>query len=295
MSRLSIKNLTKTYGNKKVNNNINLELHHGVYGLLGPNGAGKSTFMKQLMCLIRPTTGDISFNGMNIFQNEKTYFTNVGYLPQNFGVYKNFTAHQFLKYMAELKGIPSSEAKEQIDQLMELTNLWDVRNKRVSSFSGGMRQRVGIAQALLNDPKVLVLDEPTAGLDPKERARFRNLLSQISKDAIVILSTHIISDIESIAKEIIMLKSGSVLAQGTQEEILLKMQGKVFEINTSDENLIAYITGNYKLINVKRRIEDTTLRIICNESPTIPFAKPVNPHFEDVYMFYFDDNIDKEV
>lgn len=295
MSKLSINNLTKIYGSKKVNNSINLELQDGVYGLLGPNGAGKSTFMKQLICLIKPTMGEIRFDGIDVFKNEKTYLSNVGYLPQNFGVYKNFTALQFLKYMAELKGISGSAAKDRIQQLLELTNLWEVRNKRVSSFSGGMRQRVGIAQALLNDPKILVLDEPTAGLDPKERARFRNLLSQISKDAIVVLSTHIISDIESIAKEIIMLKSGSVLTKGTHEEILLGMHGKVFEINTSDEKVTSYIMKKYKIINVKRTTNDTILRIICDKSPALPGAKQVDPHFEDVYMFYFEENIDMEV
>lgn len=288
MNKLEIKNLTKTYGKKNANDNISVSLENGVYGLLGPNGSGKTTLMKQITTLTKPTRGEIIYNGKYINELEGAYRDVIGYLPQEFGVYKNFSAKQFLQYVAALKGLSGKEAKEKIDKLLNMVGLYEVRNKAVGKFSGGMKRRVGIAQALLNDPKILVLDEPTAGLDPQERTRFRNLLSQISKNKIIILSTHIISDIESIAKETMMLKNGAMLMKGTHQDILSSMQGKVYSIKTDQENEVIEIQNRYKVINIQRGAHDVTLRVVSEKMLPYPNTEAVEPSFEDVYMFYFD-------
>ncbi|WMJ77145.1 MULTISPECIES: ABC transporter ATP-binding protein [unclassified Sedimentibacter] len=288
MNRLEIKNLTKTYGRKKANDDITITLENGVYGLLGPNGAGKTTLMKQITTLITPSKGEIIYNDKNIKGLDEKYRALIGYLPQEFGVYKNFSAKQFLQYVAALKGLSRKETTKKIDELLKLVGLYEVRNKAVGKFSGGMKRRVGIAQALLNDPKILVLDEPTAGLDPQERARFRNLLSQISKDKIIILSTHIISDIESIAKETIMIKDGAILMKGIHRDILKGMEGKVYSIKTTSENEVYEIQNKYKTVNIQRGVNDIAIRVISDKMPLYKETQDVEPKFEDVYMFYFD-------
>jgi len=286
MNKLEIVNLTKTYNHKNANENINLTLESGVYGLLGPNGAGKTTLMKQIATLKQPTSGKILYNGKDINTLDDKYREVVGYLPQDFDAYKNFSAKEFLMYIAALKGIKNP--KKKVDELLNLVGLYEVRNKYVSKFSGGMKRRVGIAQALLNDPKILILDEPTAGLDPQERTRFRNLLSQIGKETIVILSTHIISDIESTAKETIMVKDGKLLLQGNHREILDGMRGKVFSIKTSNETEVLDIQRKYKVINIQRGVDNIELRLISDVMPKHENVKMIEPRFEDVYMFYFD-------
>ncbi|WP_113671722.1 ABC transporter ATP-binding protein [Vallitalea guaymasensis] len=288
MNKLEIQNLTKTYGKKNANDNINITLENGVYGLLGPNGSGKTTLMKQITTLTTPSRGEIKYNGKNIVGLNDEYRTLLGYLPQEFGVYKKFSAKQFLQYVAALKGLNSKIASQKIGQLLNLVGLFEVRNKQVGKFSGGMKRRVGIAQALLNDPKILILDEPTAGLDPQERARFRNLISQISRDKIIILSTHIISDIESIAKETIMIKEGAILMKGTHRDILGAMEGNVYTIRTSDEEEVHEIQNKYKTVNIQRGVNDIELRVISDKMPHYKETQVVEPKFEDVYMFYFD-------
>lgn len=288
MNKLEIVNLTKSYKHKNANENINLTLESGVYGLLGPNGAGKTTLMKQIATLKCPTSGKILYNGKDINSLDDKYREVVGYLPQDFDAYKNFSAKEFLLYIGALKGLRKDEAKIKTDKLLNLVGLYEVRNKAISKFSGGMKRRVGIAQALLNNPKVLILDEPTAGLDPQERARFRNLLSQIGKETIVILSTHIISDIESVAKETIMIKDGKVLLQGTHKEILDDMRGKVYSITVESEDEVYKIQNKYKVVNIQRGISDIELRVISEIEITDFKAKSIEPRFEDVYMFYFD-------
>jgi ABC-2 type transport system ATP-binding protein len=295
MNKLEIKKLTKSYGNKNANNNITLTLENGVYGLLGPNGAGKTTLMKQIATLIKPTSGEIIYNDKNIYSIEENYRGVIGYLPQEFGAYKNFSAKKFLQYVAALKGVDKREANRKIDELLKLVGLYEVRNKAVGKFSGGMKRRVGIAQVLLNDPKIIILDEPTAGLDPQERTRFRNLLSEISKDKIIILSTHIISDIESIAKETIMIKEGKIIMKGSHREILSDMNGKVYRIRTKDEDQLAEIQQKYKVVNLQRGIDFTELRIVSDKVMTYANAEVIEPKFEDVYMFYFDLENTKEV
>ncbi|EJO5347765.1 ABC transporter ATP-binding protein [Clostridium botulinum] len=295
MNKLEIKNLNKRFGMKKATDNITLTLENGVYGLLGPNGAGKTTLMKQITTLLKPDSGEIIFNGKNIKENEDKYRGYIGYLPQDFEAYKNFSAKEFLNYMAALKGLEKKQAKNKIDELLHLVGLYDVRNKKVGKFSGGMKRRVGIAQVLLNDPKIMVLDEPTAGLDPQERSRFRNLIADISRDKIIILSTHIISDIESVAKETIMIKNGGLLMQGTHKQILEGMKNKVYVIKTNDEIEISQIQQKYKIVNFQRGIDHTEVRVVSETIPNFKDVDIATPKFEDVYMFYFDLEDTKEV
>ena len=286
MNKLEIKNIVKAFGEKEVTSNIYLTLENGVYGLLGPNGAGKTTLMKQITTLLKPDSGSIYYEGKDIFENESEYRSKLGYLPQDFEGYSHFTAQDFLLYMAALKGIEDS--KKRVKEMLSLVGLESEYNKKVGKFSGGMKRRLGIAQALLNNPEILILDEPTAGLDPQERARFRNLISQISGQKIVILSTHIISDIESIAKETILMRKGRIMKKGNHKEIMEDMKGKVFTLFAKDEEESRAIESKYKVVNIHRLEESVEFRVITESRPENFEFVETEPKFEDVYMFYFD-------
>lgn len=214
---LCIDRLTKQYENKTAVDRVSLQLTNGVYGLLGANGAGKTTFMRMLCGILKPTSGTVTFDGMDVSSEE--YRAELGYLPQDFGYYPDFNGMDFLLYMASLKGLTKTEAKRKSKKLLELVSLSDVAKKKIATYSGGMKQRLGIAQALLNDPKIIILDEPTAGLDPKERVRFRNLIKELGTESIVLLSTHIVSDIEHIADTVLMMKAGQIVFNGSADEI----------------------------------------------------------------------------
>ena len=220
---LVIDRLTKQFQNKIAVDRVSLRLNNGVYGLLGTNGAGKTTLMRMLCGILQPTSGTIAFDGMDV--SEEGYRAILGYLPQDFGYYPEFTAMGFLLYMAALKGLPKHSAKRRANELLELVGLQEMGCKKIKTFSGGMKQRLGIAQALLNNPKLLILDEPTAGLDPKERVRFRNLIGQLGKDSIVLLSTHIVSDIEHIADEVLMMKNGNLIYHGAWDDQMGDLEG----------------------------------------------------------------------
>lgn len=214
---LCIDRLTKQYENKIAVDRVSLQLTNGVYGLLGANGAGKTTFMRMLCGILKPTSGTVTFDGMDVSSEE--YRAELGYLPQDFGYYPDFNGMDFLLYMASLKGLTKTEAKRKSKKLLELVSLSDIAKKKIATYSGGMKQRLGIAQALLNDPKIIILDEPTAGLDPKERVRFRNLIKELGTESIVLLSTHIVSDIEHIADTVLMMKAGQIVFNGSADEI----------------------------------------------------------------------------
>lgn len=284
--------LTKQYDTKTAVDQVSLVLHPGVYGLLGANGAGKTTLMRMICDIQAPTSGKILLDHQDIQDLGEEYRNVLGYLPQNFGYYPEFTALRFLLYMAALKGIPRRMAGERAEELLKLVNLSQVKNKKIKTFSGGMKQRLGIAQAILNDPKILILDEPTAGLDPKERVKFRNLISSISKDKIVLLSTHIVSDVEYIAGEILVMKDGRIIHQGAPEEIVEEVDGFVWEIQIPSRETDYYIS-RFNVGNLRNEGGQTILRIISENRPGMG-AVQVPPNLEDLYLYYFDESSKQE-
>lgn len=279
---LSVDYVTKKYGDYLALEDITLNFENGVYGLLAPNGAGKTTLIKMLTTLLIPTSGEIRWNGTEIFALGEEYRDVLGYLPQQFGYYRENTPRQFLRYLSALKGMGAKQAEERITELIGLVGLSDVANKKMKKFSGGMLQRVGIAEAMLNNPKILILDEPTAGLDPRERVRFRNLIHSISKDRIVILSTHIVSDIETIASKIVMIREQKLYCCKSPQEICTTLKGKVFEIPSGTVPGVPY-----QLLSERQSENGTVLRITC-EVP-LPEFSPVSPNLEDVFLYVYGD------
>lgn len=282
---LSLDRLTKHYGNKIAVDCVSTVLTPGVYGLLGANGAGKTTLMRMLCAILESTSGEVFLNGEEITSMGADYRNVLGYLPQDFGYYPNYTAMEFLMYIATLKGIPKNIAKKRARQLLEVVGLSNVAGKKVKTFSGGMKQRVGIAQALLNNPDILILDEPTAGLDPKERVRFRNLLSDYAGDKIVILSTHIVSDVEAIADEVLLMKKGKFVLQGTVPELIQKAEGKVWELAVSPTEAKKWQAKSI-VANLRHEGQQVVLRIISDHMPN-EMAVPCEAALEDLYLHYF--------
>jgi len=283
---VSIKGLSKKYkGNKFGLKDFDLELKNGILGLIGPNGAGKSTLMRILATISRPSEGLVTFNGTDIVKSPDTVRKVLGYLPQDFGIYPNLTAMEFLEYIAAIKGFTGRKIKIRIEALLEELNLTAVRNKPIGTYSGGMKQRIGIAQVLVGDPKLLILDEPTVGLDPEERLRFRNLLTDLSGERIVILSSHIVSDIETIANDIAIVYQGRVLEHNLPDTILKTVEHSVFETTlTNDE--FGKFRMQYLVSNSIRRTDGWAVRFILNPGEKVPDipVQPVKGTIEDAYL-----------
>ncbi|MDZ4993421.1 ATP-binding cassette domain-containing protein [Clostridium perfringens] len=284
---LVVNNVSKKYGSFYALKDINLEFTNGVYALLAPNGAGKTTLIKLLTTLIFPTSGEILYKGTDIVSLDSEYRDIIGYLPQDFGYYRNYTPTKFLLYLAALKGIKREDAVKRVKELLKIVSLDDVANKKLKGFSGGMIQRVGIAQALLNDPKILILDEPTAGLDPKERVKFRNLLSDLSRDRIVIISTHIVSDIEFISNELIMIKDHRVLYKDSIENICSTLDDMVYETSMTFEESMEF-KKEYILLSEKQDGRMMKARFISEDKNDESWMK-VNPNIEDVFLYQYRD------
>lgn len=282
MYELELVDIEKKYKDKTAVEKMNLCLQHGIYGLLGENGAGKTTLMRMICGILEPTQGNILCDGMKIQQMGGEYRSLLGYLPQEFGYYDDFTAYRFLHYMASLKAIPEEYAKERIDELLETVGLTEVKKKKLKTFSGGMIRRIGIAQALLNNPEILVLDEPTSGLDPKERVRFRNIISSLGKDRIIILSTHIVSDVEYIADKIMIMKDGKLIRTGTEAQMAKEVKDCVWKCIVSEKEAVK-MNEQYIISNLKNQGENVELRIVSKEKPT-ENAERLEVTLEDIYL-----------
>ncbi len=284
MLKFETKNLNKNYGKNVALNNISLTLKNGIIGILAPNGAGKTTLLRILATISAPNSGNIYFNGKDIFEMGKGYRDIIGYLPQDFGVYPNQTAEKFLRYFSVLKGISKEKIDYKIDEILDIVSLSHVKKKKLKTFSGGMKKRIGIAQALLNDPKILILDEPTASLDPDERIKFRDFLITISKSRLVILSTHIVSDLEAAATDIVFMREGQVISHISPEEALSELEGKVYEVLTSLE-MVPKLKKKYIVSHSMNKKSGIAVRILGDK----PEEKStmVEPNLEDVYTYYY--------
>ncbi|CZT55153.1 ABC transporter ATP-binding protein [Solibaculum mannosilyticum] len=283
---LTLHSVSKQYKNKLALHEFNYTFQKGIYGLLGPNGAGKSTLIKIMVDLLRPTSGQVMLDGKEIGSLKASYRRRIGYLPQSIGMYKNFSGRDMLLYIAALKGIEKkSEATAQVDQLLEMVNLQDDAKRKVGQYSGGMRQRLGIAQAFLGDPSIIIFDEPTAGLDPKERIRFKNILSEMASERMILLATHIVSDVEQIADYILLLKEGNLLLGLESGEQVEQMSGKVWSL-TTDKQQYEILAQSYKISNVANLGELLKIRIVSDIPPS-PDAQEEVPTLDDLYIYCF--------
>lgn len=282
---LVIQNLTKQYNKNKTGlSNYSISIDKGVLGLLGPNGAGKSTLMKIIATISKPTEGTLFLDGEDIVKNPDHIRKVLGYLPQDFGVYPNLNAYEFLEYVAAMKGVGGKDLRKRIDMLLEGVNLTADAKRPIGTYSGGMKQRIGIAQALLNDPKVLIFDEPTVGLDPEERMRFRQLISDLADDCIIILSSHIVSDIETIADEVAIMKNGVLLEKAIQPDIIKQVEGRVFE-TLIDNNELTKLRTKHLVVNTSRQKDKVGVRYITRTNAQEPGSITVAATLEDAYLF----------
>jgi len=292
--QLVIQDVSKKFKDKVAVDQVSLELNKGVWGLLGANGAGKTTLMRMITGIIKPTSGQILYDGVGAIQLGEAYRNVIGYLPQTFGYYPEFKVEDYLKYMSALKGLSTKTAWSRIDELLWSLNLMDVRKKHISKLSGGMQRRVGIAQALLNEPEILILDEPTSGLDPGERIKLRNILSEFARDRIVLISTHIVSDIEYIATKNAVMKDGKIAAVGTTDELVQIMDGRVWECIIPDIMLGKYEVQS-RIVNVKNEAPGYLSVRYLADNPNIPESHTVQARLEDLYLWLFpNDGIEHE-
>lgn len=286
--KLSVSNLSKKFTNKKAVDQFSYDFENGIYGLLGPNGSGKSTLMRMLCDILKPTDGSITLDGVKTHDLDDEFRNILGYLPQDFGYYPQFTAYDFLMYFAALKGYNNKEAISKVEEVLQMVSLVDVKKHKIKTFSGGMKQRLGIAQALLNDPKILIVDEPTAGLDPKERNKFKNILARCAKDKIVILSTHIVSDVENIANKIIIMKDGKNFMHGTRDALLTNIKDKVFTLPCTNEQ-IDELKDSITITGMTPIEAGVQLRVVGDIPLNENMHKEV-PTLEDLYLLIFKDD-----
>ena len=287
MPELTLDRISKHFKNKIAVDNVSLSLSEGVYGFLGANGAGKTTLLRMICGVLKPTAGEIRCNGIEIGKLDGDYRYLLGYLPQDFGYYPDFTARRYLEYLAACKAVPQSLAREKVQVMLSLTGLSGDQKNKIRTFSGGMLRRLGIAQALLNDPEILILDEPTSGLDPKERIRFRNIISSLSKGRIILLSTHIVSDVEFIADKILLMKQGRIIQQGTVEEVTESVKGKVWEYLAEPAAAIQ-MNDCFAVSNLKNEGDLVRLRLVSDKRPC-EGAILAKPGLEDVYLYHFEE------
>lgn len=283
---LYIENVSKKFKDITAVDDVSLRITPGVWGLLGANGAGKTTLMRMIAGIMEPTSGEIRYNGIPIKDLKESYRDIFGYLPQEFGFYPEFTVKDYLEYVAALKGLTSNASKRKIDELLERLSLSHVKRKKIEKLSGGMKRRVGIAQALLNDPEVLILDEPTSGLDPGERVRFRKLLSEFAQDRIVLISTHIVSDVEFIATQNAIMKNGKLLSTGTTEELVQKLNGKVWG-TTIPMNLLSKYEQQLQIVNIRNEEQGTVSIRYLADNPVTKDSVALEPRLEDLYLWLF--------
>ncbi len=287
---LQIEHLCKSYKKREVLRDVTFTLKRGVYGLLGENGAGKSTLMRIMATVDFPTSGKIMYDGTDIFEMDEKYRNLIGYMPQDYRVYPSFTARDFLEYMGVLKGIPKTKLKDRISEILRFVNLSEVASKKVKTFSGGMKRRIGIAQAIINEPEILILDEPTAGLDPKERIRFSNMISNMGKNKIVLFSTHIVSDIEAVASELVVVKKGKILETGNVDELVQRVRGQVWETVVSQE-IYHRLRKERTVIHLKQLGKEVQVRFAGEKYPDTESCQ-ATPTLEDYYIYTGGSNAD---
>jgi len=283
---LFVENVSKKFKDMTAVDNVSLRIMQGVWGLLGANGAGKTTLMRMIAGIMEPSSGMIYYNGIPIKELKESYRNVFGYLPQDFGFYPEFSVKDYLEYVAALKGLTVNDSKRKIDELLERLTLSHVKNKKIAKLSGGMKRRVGIAQALLNDPEVLILDEPTSGLDPGERVRFRNLLSEFAHDRIVLISTHIVSDVEYIATQNAIMKNGKLLSTGTTEELVQQVKGKVWS-TTIPMSLLSEYESKLPIVNIRNEEQGKVSIRYLADGPFTEDSIEQEPHLEDLYLWLF--------
>ncbi|MCI8694145.1 MAG: ABC transporter ATP-binding protein [Lachnospiraceae bacterium] len=283
--KITLQNVSKRYKGRYALKDFTTELTEGVYGLLGANGAGKTTLINIFVGILGSDGGTVLIDGQDAKALGRDFLSKIGYMPQYPVFYRDFTVMDFLLYMCALKGIPAQQGKERALELLGIVNLSEAKEKKIGALSGGMRQRVGIVQAMLGDPEILILDEPTAGLDPSERIRFRNLISKFAQGRTILLATHIVSDVECIAKEIIILKEGSLITQGTTDTLEQSIYGKVWEVTANAEDA-AELGSRYYVSNMKQQGENFSVRIVCDTLPAADAVK-ASPNLEDVFLYYF--------